>query len=273
MGAIRKLIINADDYGASEEVNAAVEELVSQGCLKSVSILANGRLWKHSVAFLRLHPEVSAGVHLNIIEGQPLSDGLRNSELVDEGGRMKDRNFVMKYWLMNPGWTTAAVKQEWRAQILRLKGAGLELTHIDSHQHVHAFPPAFRIAVGLCHEFGIKGMRIPAERNGLAERKLPCLALRASIGISKLAASIEGLRTNEHFLGFKRAGGYGLPELCEDIPALAPGVTELALHPSQINNQPYPDLRGLDEMKAVCSPEFLQLLEEEKIVSVGWNQV
>ncbi|MGH9803075.1 MAG: ChbG/HpnK family deacetylase, partial [Blastocatellia bacterium] len=67
------MIFNADDYGLCAKVNIAVEELIDAGRLRDVSILANGEMWESSVRFLESHRQVSAGVHLNAIEGQPVS--------------------------------------------------------------------------------------------------------------------------------------------------------------------------------------------------------
>ena len=69
---VRRLILNADDYGLSAEINAAVEELIAAGRLRDVSVLANGDLWAASARFLRRHPHLSAGAHLNAVEGRPV---------------------------------------------------------------------------------------------------------------------------------------------------------------------------------------------------------
>jgi len=73
MNSSKKLIINADDYGACSKVNLAVEQLALTGRLSGVSVLANGDGWAQAVNFLRDHSELSAGVHLNVVEGQPIS--------------------------------------------------------------------------------------------------------------------------------------------------------------------------------------------------------
>jgi predicted glycoside hydrolase/deacetylase ChbG (UPF0249 family) len=164
----------------------------------------------------------------------------------------------------------SAVEREWRAQIERLLNAGLQLTHADSHQHLHAFPPAFRIAVKLCREYGIPALRLPRERNPIAARKFTALALNANITLAQRFTNTTALRHNDHFLGFKRAGGYGLQALLTDLPTLQAGVTELALHPSTENFSPYPTLRGNDEREALLSPAFHAQLAESNITLIRW---
>ena len=73
MNSSKRLIINADDYGACPEVNAAIEQLALADRLGGVSVLANGECWLPAVEFLRDHPEISVGIHLNAVEGRPVS--------------------------------------------------------------------------------------------------------------------------------------------------------------------------------------------------------
>ena len=74
MKLAKRLIINADDYGVCSEVNAAVEQLSEAGLLGGVSVLPNGQQWEAAVEYLLHHPLLSAGVHLNLVEGSPVAD-------------------------------------------------------------------------------------------------------------------------------------------------------------------------------------------------------
>src|SRR3989304_9858695 len=68
-----RIIINAEDFGASREVNNAISELMSQGKITSASILANSPEYKRAVEITKLYPECSFGVHLNLTEHRPLT--------------------------------------------------------------------------------------------------------------------------------------------------------------------------------------------------------
>jgi predicted glycoside hydrolase/deacetylase ChbG (UPF0249 family) len=267
----KKLILNADDYGACAAVNTAVEELVGAGKLSSVSVLANGSHWEAAVAFLPEHRQVSVGIHLNLIEGRPVAPPARI--LLGHDGNFLPRMALLRRWLTRPATVTRAVEQEWRAQIERLLQAGLRLTHADSHQHLHAFPLAFRIVVQLCQEYGIPALRLPRESNAIAARQGTAWLLRANLALAQQWTSLGSLRCNDHFLGFKRAGGYGLTELLTDLPQLPDGVTELALHPSTENYLPYPTLRGKDERDAVLSDRFQSALDQWQIPLTNWQNI
>lgn len=273
MKSLKKLIINADDYGACEDVNSAVEELALAGLLGGVSLLVNGASFASAVAFLNAHPTINAGIHLNLIEGRPMAQPDAVQAILDPDGLFLNRSGLMMRWALHPIAVTRAVTIEWRTQIEYFLATGLTLTHADSHQHLHAFPPAFRIAVNLCKEFGIPAMRLPRERNRIQARSLTTQALNANLAIAQRFAATASLRCNDHFLGFKRAGAYGLKEILTDLSILPDGVTELALHPSLKNGSPYPTMRGNDERKALLSREFQAQIKHENISLIRWEDV
>ncbi|MDQ3010336.1 MAG: ChbG/HpnK family deacetylase, partial [Acidobacteriota bacterium] len=188
-------------------------------------------------------------------------------------------------WIRHPLAVTRAVELEWRAQIERLSAVGLHLSHADSHQHLHAFPPAWYCAVKLCREYNIPSLRLPLEKNRLSLRRGGTLALSASLFFAKLAASPnrnsdrtsyrDGKRLlhNDHFLGFKRAGAYGLTELIADLRLASPGVTEVALHPSTQDKSPYPGLFGNRERLALLDASMPDQLAAIGIQITTWKDM
>ncbi len=271
MNLPKKLIINADDYGLCPEVNAATEELISAGLPVSVSVLANGQRREQAAQFLRDHPAVSAGVHLNAIEGPPVSSSPDVSVLTARDGSFAGLSALLKRWVWRPRDVTRAVEQEWRAQIEWLLQSGIALTHADSHQHAHAFPPAYRLAVKLCREYAIPALRWPGERNHQTQRRVSSWSLNASLAIAR-AVTPSSLLYNDHFLGFKRAGAYGLSELLADLQTLRPGLTELAVHPSITDYTPYPSLRGDGERRALLDDSFPARVKELNIELTTWEK-
>lgn len=268
---VRRLIVNADDYGRCREVNSAVEELISAEKLRSVSVLVNGDDLNSAVRFLLGKPHVSAGVHWNAVEGSPVvPDG---KWLTGEDGKFIGLGRLMIRWMSQPKAVSRAVEAEWRAQTEALFAAGIHLSHADSHQHLHAFPPAWRIAVKLCHEFGIPALRLPRERNPVPIRRAGAFALASSLAFSRFLAGNSGVRHNHHLLGFKRAGAYGIQQLVNDLRHLPAGITELALHPSTTDGNPYPNLYGNLERQALLHPAFPEVLAELKIAQITWNEI
>lgn len=268
---VRRLIVNADDYGLCASVNSAVEGLIDAGRLGDVSVLANGVLWESAVLFLNERPQISAGVHLNAVEGKPMSSASEVQILTGADGTFTGLRNLMMRWIRHPFAVTRAVEIEWRAQMERLLGAGLRLSHADSHQHLHAFPPAWNCALKLCREYGVASLRLPLERNRLPMRRAGVWGLGASLAVSTRIISGKSLHHNNHFLGFKRAGAYGLKELIDDLRELPPGLTELALHPSIEDETPYRNLFGNRERLALLDESLPQQLADIGIELTTWG--
>lgn len=269
----RRLIFNADDYGLSAEVDEAIEELAGRGAIRDVSILANGPGFERAAGFLGRNPGISAGVHLNVVEGVPLANSPASRILTGAGGRFAGRATLMVRWALYPASVTAAIEEEWSAQIERVRQAGVGITHLDSHQHFHCFPPAWRIAARLARRYGIKAMRLPRERGLPSGRILASLALDASLALCPSIGGTGGIFINDNFLGFRRAGGYGADELRADLRAIPEAVTELALHPSLRDGSPYPHFRGNAERLAVADPRLQVWLAENEIELTTWRDI
>jgi len=266
----RRLIINADDYGLCREINDAIEELAEAGMLGGVSVLANGGCLGQSICYLSQHPHLCAGVHLNAVEGDPISAFSEVEFITDRKGAFLGLPGLLSRWMLQPRAAARAVEMEWRAQIERLLSAGIKLYHSDSHQHVHAFPPAFECAVRLCREYGIPALRIPNERVRDSLRFVGTLALRSSLALSTLATSTQGLHCNDHFLGFRRAGHYTAATLLADISSLPVGLTEVAIHPSARDSVPYAGYEGGQEKTAILDTSFRNGLRKLEINLVSW---
>jgi chitin disaccharide deacetylase len=266
----RRLIINADDYGLCPDVNSAIEELSAAGILGGVSVLANGACFHQAVTYLRQHPEISAGIHLNAVEGKPVSASAEMKILTDRNGLFIGLSGLLKRSMLRAYAVHRAVETEWRTQIERLLATGIKLVHIDSHQHLHIFPPFFECAVRICREYRIPAIRIPNEKFQDHLRFVGTLGLRLSLAPSRQATSTAGLHCNDHFLGFRRAGRYVLATLIADIASLPPGLTELAVHPSIKNNVPYPHYKGDEERKALLDEAFNDRLRELGVKLVSW---
>lgn len=273
MNSSKKLIINADDFGRSPEISTAIERAAQTGLLGGVSVLANGECWEQAVSFLLNTPNLSAGVHLNVVELRPISAAPEVAILTGKDGKFLGLAGLLTRWAVLPFAVSRAVAIEWRAQIERITRWGVCVTHMDSHQHVHAFPPAYRLAVGLCKEYSIPAIRHPRENNNRRSRLISSVALQTSLAIARGLSRTPGLRHNDHFLGFKRAGAYGLEELIDDLRMISNGLTEVALHPSLEDGIPYPKLSGGRELAALIDDSLADSIRRLGIELTTWAVV
>lgn len=268
----RKLIINADDYGICREANQAIENLITAGRLRNVSVLVNSWFFDAAAQFLLNHPKTSVGVHLNVVEGVALSPADKVKVLLGSHGEFLNLTELLLRWTRSPLAVSTAVEAEWRAQIELLLKSGLKISHADSHRHIHAFPPFWKIAVKLCRQYNIPAMRLPSERNALSFRRFPAFALTQAASVSKTFFRNKNLTVNHHFLGFKRAGSYGENEMINDLENLKEGVTELCVHPSICDGIPYAELRGELEYEALSGSKLWKQISESKIELVTWTE-
>lgn len=155
---MKKLIVNADDFGMSPEINEGIKRGIKAGVVTSVSVMANMPYIDDAVAFLKKHPEISVGLHLNLTEGSPVS-GLRAvSTLVREDG-----NFY--YWkgmvlnLMTKTVSLVEIQHELVAQYNTLKKSGILVDHIDSHHHIHLYPPIYKLLIRFVFDHHIMMLR------------------------------------------------------------------------------------------------------------------
>ena len=160
----KKFILNADDFGMSKAYNTAIMEGAQKGLLKSTSLVANGEAFQEAVEkVIPACPELGVGVHLNIIEGKALTKNL--TELTDEKGNFNNGYGQLMLKAFNPKNTEfrEQIEKEFRAQIDKIRNAGVQITHIDSHVHTHAIPPIFEIVCKIAKEYGITQIRTQHE--------------------------------------------------------------------------------------------------------------
>ena len=148
-------IINADDYGISEENNKAILEASKFGILKSTSVMVNTPYCNYDILQELLdNPDFRVGLHLNIYEFNTLKKDLKhNSKLYDNNGEFHNSfGYVLKNSFDKE--FLEEVEEEYRLQIEEgLKHFKPE--HIDSHVHMHAIPNLFKIVCKLAKEYDI----------------------------------------------------------------------------------------------------------------------
>jgi chitin disaccharide deacetylase len=155
-----KLIINADDFGYSRQVNEEVGSLMETGMATSATLMAGGQCFadaaRRSIGF----PQCSFGVHLTLTELAPLIsvENFRSTGLLGADGRLLTGD---KFRQVRP---TAAVKEavfnEWSRQVERVLDCGIKVSHFDSHHHVHTIPWLFRTLKRLQERFDVRKVRI-----------------------------------------------------------------------------------------------------------------
>ncbi len=157
------LIMNADDFGRSSEINRAVIQAHREGILTSASLMVGGEAADEAVELARQNPRLAVGLHLTLVDGRAVLPHAQIPHLTDPSGRFPNSpaRLGMRY-LFSP-WARRELAQEMRAQFQRFAATGLPLSHVDGHQHMHVHPAVFKLMLPLAQEFGPKGIRLPRE--------------------------------------------------------------------------------------------------------------
>ena len=236
----KKFILNADDFGMTKELNKAVLDGFNNGFLSSASLCANGNAF--SAAVNDILPDcqgLGIGVHLNVIEGKPLT----NCRLLTGKNGLFDKGYL--YFMLNSGKKEflAELENEFRAQIELVKKYS-KPDHIDSHVHIHAIPKIFELVCKLAQEYEIPFIRtqhekiytVPVLKKHLTPAYfiniIKILLLNTFTHINKKTLTVFNLSTNDYILGVGYTGmmdsltvEYGLKNLDEDC------IAEALIHP------------------------------------------
>ena len=161
---VRSLVVNADDLGLTAGVNDGIFDAHDHGILTSASVFASAPATSDAIRRARSRPSLGVGVHLALVDGTPTLPPGRVPTLVEDDGRFRRswKPFIVA--CLRGKVSLAEVELELTAQIERLRSAGVRLTHLDAHKHVHAYPPVFAIVARLAARFGIPVVRVPYER-------------------------------------------------------------------------------------------------------------
>lgn len=241
----KKFILNADDFGMSTAFNKAVLDGYQKGFLTSASVCANGKSFSSAVnEILPDCPNLGVGVHLNIIEGKSLSD--------DE--EFSDGYLKLMYWANNPIFLEK-IEKEFRLQIEKVMKF-TQVSHLDSHVHVHAIPKIFELTCKLAKEYEIKQVRTQFERFYLIPDVLKHLSLKYPPNILKILLLNHftfhnnrkiideyGLTTNDYIIGVGYTGMMDDKTVLAGLSAIKEdAVVEALIHPCK-----YPENKPKDQ--------------------------
>ena len=236
---MKQLIVNADDFGLHPLINAGIIKGHQEGFITSTSLMPSAPCWQEAVRLAKENPRLGIGVHLTLVGGVPsvLPKEQVSSLLDDEGLFLPDYvAFAKRYY-------SGAVKQaeleaELRAQLERALSCGVNITHIDSHQHTHVLPGINSLVLKLSNEYNIIRVRIPKEgylftggfQTGVG-RLIGRSGLSFCADMAALRADSLGLRHPQHFYGMLAGGHLNAQLIANILRQLPEGVSEIMTHP------------------------------------------
>ncbi len=148
MSSPKQLVVNADDFGFTPDVNQGIVEAHRRGILTATTLMANGAAFEDALRLARETPSLDVGCHLVLIGGRSLSTG-------------KPLPLTVPQLLAAMARREIRVYDELRAQVRRIVDAGIRPTHLDTHKHTHLAPPVLDAVARLGEEFDIPWVRRP----------------------------------------------------------------------------------------------------------------
>jgi hopanoid biosynthesis associated protein HpnK len=293
---VRKLIVNADDFGLTAGVNRAIVETHSGGVVSSATLMANGAAFEDAVTAARSAPNLSVGCHVVLVDGTPVSPPDAVDTLLAIRSAEPDKFYsslsAFAARAMLGGFDRDQLVAEVTAQIRKIQSTGLQVTHLDTHKHAHIFPEILAALLRAARICGVRAIRNPfvpvkamrarqfKGKRDLWKRYGQVRMLHTFSGQFLQRTKRAGLLTPDGVIGVIETGsvessGYS-SLLRSTLASLPEGTWELVCHPGYNDA----DLRAArtrlldsreEERRLLTSAELRQFLEEQKIRVISYR--
>lgn len=241
---MNKIILNADDFGLSEDHNNAVLKGYNAEMSSSASLIVNSEFFNDAVNnVIKVCPKLNIVIHLNIMEGKPLT----KCPLLCN----RDNTFSMNYlYLILMQYNKEVQKQienEFRAQIEKAIQNGVKINRLDSHVHTHAIPEIFKIVCKLAKEYNIEYVRTQFENPYLVFPE--CFSIKFAINLIKVALldfftlinrriiKKYNIKTNDILIGACYTGMMSSKIISAGIKKYKDKIIEIIIHPCDDNKK------------------------------------
>jgi predicted glycoside hydrolase/deacetylase ChbG (UPF0249 family) len=249
---MKRLIINADDFGLAPGVNRAIVELQQAGALSSATLMANGPFFSPAVYMAFAQPALAVGCHVVLVDGTPCLRPAEVPSLVDPRNPSSFRTTVGSFFadMLRGRIREEEIEAEAVAQIRRIQSSGITVSHIDSHKHVHAFPRVLAPLLRAARQCGVRCVRNPFEpwwslkatRPAGTVRRMQVHVMRTQGRAFTRLTREHGMITADGSMGLLATGVLDDSVLRSLLRAMPSGTWELVCHPG------YSD-RALDEAR------------------------
>ena len=261
----RSLVVTADDFGLSREVNEAVEIAHRDGILTAASLMVAEPSCADAVVRARRLPDLAVGLHLTLVEGRALLPRSEIPDLIGANGRL--RMDLARYGaeiFFRRGVRTQ-VAAEIRAQFEAFARTGLPLDHVNAHKHYHLHPTVAGLVLEIGRDFGMRALRVPVETTEVLARVEPVsrgLEARLAGPYAKLLrarARRQGLIVADQVFGLAWSGAMTARRFARLLEVLPPGRTEIYAHPAGSGgfDGAAPGYRYADELAALVHPDVV----------------
>lgn len=283
---MKRLIVSADDFGISPEVNEAVERAHRDGILRATSLMVGAPAAQDAIARARRLGTLAVGLHVVVVHGRPVLPPERVPDLVDDRGCFPTNlpRAGVRYFFSRRAREQLAA--EIRAQFERFAATGLVLDHVNAQSHMHVHPTVFALLLQIGCDYGARAIRIPREPFALSYRASGdrlgarlgnALLTEPWLGLMRNRALRAGLAVNDYAFGVNDPGAMTTDRVLRMIRALPEGVTEMFFHPAtgpfagaDAGTERY---AWAQELAALTSPQVRDTLDERAVQRITYGQL
>jgi hopanoid biosynthesis associated protein HpnK len=262
---VKRLVVTADDFGLSLEVNEAVEQAHREGILTAASLMVSGPAAADALARARRLPSLRVGLHLVMVEAWPTLPPADLPDLVGADGLIRSDMGRLGLDLALKASARRQLAAEIEAQFEAYRATGLALDHVNAHKHFHVHPliAGLVLAAGLRH--GMRAIRVPRETRAVLRAAEPGANPRAALDSAPWAALLAvrarqaGLLIPDRTLGLAWSGAMTPARVAGLLAHLPDGLTELYTHPATAGGFPgeAPGYAYAAERDALIAPATL----------------
>lgn len=275
------LIVTADDFGLSEEVNEAVEKAHRDGVLGAASLMVAGPAAGHAVAMARRLPDLRVGLHLVLSGGLPASDREAIPDLVDDDGQLDASLTRTAFAHALRSSVRRQVAHEIAAQFAAFCRTGLALDHVNAHEHFHVHPLIAGQILAVGREYGMRALRVPREPARVVAAVEPAPSppwvqvMRPWTALLSRRARAAGLCTPDSVFGLRWSGGMTAARLEGLLRRLPSGMTEIYTHPAMSDDfvGHAPGYRYRDELAALTDARVIEAVRDSACRVGGYTDL
>ncbi|MEP6754899.1 MAG: hopanoid biosynthesis-associated protein HpnK [Chthonomonadales bacterium] len=234
---MRWIIINADDFGSTDRVNAAIIRAHREGILTSTSLMVNEPAAAAAVQLAKETPGLAVGLHLALSNGFAASSPSNAPHLVLRNGRYRDDPARAGFAYFFKRTCRQEVRSEILSQFARFAATGLPWSHVDGHQHLHMHPVIWDEVIHCSEKFGAKCIRIPYEpwqpatKNNRFGRRVEWVFFRALRSRCLKTLAGKGFTVADRVYGHLETGRMTAAYVNELLGRLEGESNEIYFHP------------------------------------------
>ena len=278
---IKRLIINADDFGFSRSVTDGILHAHQAGILTSTTLMATMSDCDRAMDLAQSNPSLGVGIHLCLTQGTPRSGKLRSITSGNNEFPRKVPQLLQRISFNRKALNEA--KAEWAAQIEYVLNHSMRPTHLDSHKHIHHWPALARIAADLAKEYHIPAIRCADEVTIRSAPKLSAgyRSLRFLARKLKTQCVRTELRSTDWFFGLAATGAFSADIWLNLLEQLPDGTGEVMVHPGYAADPPTDSTRLTAqrrmELDALCDSKVITairtLAADKKVKLIHFGQI